>query len=861
MPKLLDENGKRQLLTALADFKQEKYEKCTAALNAFLAEYSNLGVAWKLLGMCQLKLSLDAEHSFSEAMLRGSGDHEVLNNLAYINNQKNNFEQGKYFAQQALDIMPDFNQAYCNLGNACRALKDDNSAVANYRRALELDDGYLDARINLIELLQSQGMAQEASVELDKLKVHRGLDDTMLLRLAWLYINGHRYISAREMLDTVPDERKTAKVMRGISKTYCKKEELDLALSWLKKASEIEKDSADLENDIGLVYAAMGKNKQSMSHFNRSIKLDRKLPDAYANLGMVYAATSDCKKSIENCHKALRINKNLSQCYNTIANVLVVKNKRKWGKQAYRKAISIPGDSYVPILNLALLLCAEGSYEEGFDLLMKSLHHRERPVEALHQLGNIEVECGRMPEAYEFYKRCIELDPRYAPAYGAVGTYLTAMGKLEEGEAHMQKAIALNPDLLELFSPLLYFYNLDKDTPEAKAFEVAKEYGSLMTKRFGKKYVSKENLKEKIVVGFVSGDIRTHPVGYFIENVLNEFNRKYNSEFEIIVYHNHFHYDKITYSVKSKCAHWRDINGVSDYSVYEMIKDDGVDILIDLSGHTDKNRLSLFAARPAKIQATWLGYFATTGLSEIDYVLTDPVSSPPSDQRFFTEKFAYLKNTRLCFTPPVDVVEVIEPPSRTNGYITFGCFQNISKINAEVLEAWGLIMQALPSSRLLLKARHLDVPDNIERFRKFFAARGIDEYRVTIEPDEDRLVYLNTYNRIDICLDTFPFPGGTTTAEALWMATPILTMKGYNMVSRQGELFMNSVHLGDWVADNVSEYVTKAIRFSRDFSMIQNIKGSLRAIALKSPVFDSERFADDLMVLLTSLVNKRSVLQ
>jgi predicted O-linked N-acetylglucosamine transferase (SPINDLY family) len=282
---------------------------------------------------------------------------------------------------------------------------------------------------------------------------------------------------------------------------------------------------------------------------------------------------------------------------------------------------------------------------------------------------------------------------------------------------------------------------------------------------------------------------------------------------------------------------------VDDATAAQQIRDDGIHILIDLGGHTRFNRLATFARKPAPVQVSWLGYFATTGVPGMDYLLTDAISVPPQDLAHFTEDIVYLPETRLCFTQPAEDVNVAPLPASINGHITFGCFQNLRKINDKVLDLWARVLHAVPSSVLLIKNKQLEDPITRQNFVKQMAAAGIVRDRVIMEGQSSYRDYLEAYADVDLMLDTFPFPGGTTTCEALWMGVPTLTLTGDRMISLQGASMLSCVGLTDWIAADSDDYVAKATAKAADTAALAQLRAGLRARMAGSALVDAVRFS------------------
>jgi len=302
---------------------------------------------------------------------------------------------------------------------------------------------------------------------------------------------------------------------------------------------------------------------------------------------------------------------------------------------------------------------------------------------------------------------------------------------------------------------------------------------------------------------------------------------------------------------------WKPIYGKTDEAAANLIYEDGVHVLLDLSGHTSGNRLSMFGHKPSPVQVSWLGYFATTGLNEMDYLIGDPYVTPPKDDGHFTEKVWRLPETRWCFTPPDVDGAIAKPPALKQGYVTFGCFNNATKINDEVVALWAKVLEAIPSSRLLLKTKQFRDQMARENIIQRFAAHGIDSKRISLEESEDRQKYFAAYNKIDITLDPFPFTGGTTSVESLWMGVPLVTLAGGSLISRQGVGVLMNAGLSDWVAADEEEYVAKAVLFASDLDKLASLRAGLRSQVLASPLFDAPRFARNFENALWAMWNQR----
>jgi len=283
--------------------------------------------------------------------------------------------------------------------------------------------------------------------------------------------------------------------------------------------------------------------------------------------------------------------------------------------------------------------------------------------------------------------------------------------------------------------------------------------------------------------------------------------------------------------------------GFNDMEAAQKIHSDGIHILIDLSGHTAKNRLPVFAWRPAPIQVSWLGYFASTGLSEMDYILGDPYVTAHDEAAHFSEKIWQLPETYLCFTPPDLDLKVAPLPAFSNGFVTFGCFNKLSRMTDETVSVRAAILHAVPGSKLFLKDKQLDTESGRNRVISRFAAVDIAADRLILEGISPREEYLNCYGRVDIALSSFPYGGGTTSVEGLWMGVPVITKKGNHFLSHLGESIAHNSGLADWIASDEEEYVAKAVAYASDLDALSDLRNGMRERIVDKPLFDIPRFA------------------
>ena len=507
----------------------------------------------------------------------------------------------------------------------------------------------------------------------------------------------------------------------------------------------------------------------------------------------------------------------------------------------YARAITLKPDLAEAHYNLGHTLQALGRLSEAEASYLQAITIKPDYAQAYSNLGTVLQELGRPEEAEANYKKAIALKPDYAEAFNNLGNVLKDLGRFDEAKASYMRALKLNPDYLSAHNNLLM--QLGSMQFDAAYYQTrARNFSEAVSKNTGLPFTSWSYCRgqENLRIGFVSGDFKSHPVGYFLEGLLNQLQ---SSSVEMYAYSAVDEEDDLTDRLRSLFHSWSLLTGLSDEDAAQKISSDGIHILIDLSGHTAHNRLPVFAWKPAPIQVGWLGYFASTGLPEMDYILGDPYVTPYDEAGHFTEKIWQLPDSYLCFTPPLIGCEVNPLPALANGYVTFGCFNKVSRMTDEVVLARAKILHAVPNSKLFLKDKQLGYPSGRDSILSRFSAHGITADRLILEGKSTRDEYLACYHRVDIALSPFPYGGGTTSAEGLWMGVPVIAKRGTHFLSHLGESIAHNSGLSDWIAVDEEEYVSKAVQFSSDLPALAALRIGLRDQVLQAPLFDAPRFA------------------
>ncbi|HTN93643.1 MAG TPA: tetratricopeptide repeat protein [Gallionella sp.] len=509
---------------------------------------------------------------------------------------------------------------------------------------------------------------------------------------------------------------------------------------------------------------------------------------------------------------------------------------------AFQKVVELtPGDAEAHN-NLGSIYQERGQLDDALASYRHALRIDPRFIEAHYNLGNALTDQGRLEDALASYRAALKLKPDFALALSNMGAALQELGRVDEAIASSRRALQVDPGMPILHSNLLGMLNSTAVLDPQSLLQEARRYGKLAGSKVTARYHSWlcTERPQRLRVGIVSADLHNHPVGYFLEGLIEHLDP---ARIEMFAYQVIPHEDELTLRIKKYFAGWKTLDGLDDEAAARLIHDDGVHMLLDLSGHTEQNRLPVFAWKPAPVQVSWLGYWATTGVAEIDYLIADETGVPPSGRNNFTETIWYLPDTRMCFTPPATSLPVSPLPALHKGHVTFGSFQRLDKLGKDLMPAWSKILSAIPDARLRLARRELSDPAVAAQFVERLKLSGTDRSRVDLHGSLLREAYLASYAEIDMVLDTFPYAGGTTTCEALWMGVPTITLAGETLLARQGASLLTAAGLEQWVAASEEEYVAKAIAFASDLPKLAALRAGLREQVRTSPLFDAPRFA------------------
>ena len=517
----------------------------------------------------------------------------------------------------------------------------------------------------------------------------------------------------------------------------------------------------------------------------------------------------------------------------------------------------------------------KGQLDDAERAYRAAISKGQAPATAWNNLGNVLDELGRIDDAVAAFRAAISSQPNFSSAHNNLGASLAGQGKFVAAAKSYEKAVASDPKnysaqvnlgvaLLEqgdVRKAILVFESVLRedsenlsaahnrlyakvycdDDPAAIVSQHA-DWGRAMPPTNPVR-VDEQDSNKRLRIGYVSPDFRRHSVSFFVEPLLRGHCEQ---NVDVYCYSDSLRSDDVTKRLKGLADHWRPIHGYDDRAVVEMVRDDGIDILVDLAGHTTGNRLAVFASRAAPIQMTALGYPATTGLPAMDYRLCDEVTDPaPTAEAWSTETLLRLSGGLHCFQPPDHPGICVDPPMMKNGFVTFGSFNKLAKVSPQTVEHWADVLTAVPNSRLFLKSKPLAEVETRGRVAQVFEKHGISAERLElvgwVSGDKD---HLEAYGKVDVALDTFPYNGTTTTCEALWMGVPVVTLAGKGHAARVGASILTQVGRREWIASDPSLYTRCVQKLVEDANNLKVVRQSLRARMRESSLCDTRRYAE-----------------
>ncbi|TVR49672.1 MAG: glycosyltransferase [Puniceicoccaceae bacterium] len=753
------------------------------------------------------------------------------------------YEETETLCRELVERSPETAPAWALLGRLARRFGDYNFAAELLEQALALDAAPEESWVALGEVRLAQAAWSEAleafAAALDR---DPGRSDAVHGRALALWRSGDTpsaETAFREGLASSCDRAEAARLRMSYAAFLHERGQVPEAIRQLRKAATAERESAEPWVLLGRWLRESGNPGDALASLNRGLK---KFPEAgglWLEAGKVLLLDGRAREAVDRLRRAAELMPDDGETYFNLGYALQQTGRRGEALEAYRKAEAGGWEAAELHLNLGVLLKDREEFMEAARSFGRALALKPDSVAAYNNLGAVCSQLGMISDAIDCFGKALELEPAMPGALNNLGQLLKNTGRAGEALPCYRRAVEADPGQLGAIQNQLLCTLYQTDLTPQAIFEAHRHWGAVVADAAPRwrRQARSPRSGRRLRIGYLSPDFCAHPVAAFAEALLAGHDRDH---FEIHAYADVLRPDETTGRLCGCVEHWHEVAEWSDEQLAERIERDGIDLLIDLAGHTARNRLQVLAARPAPVTLTALGYPATTGVPGIDYRLTDAEADPEgeADARH-TERLLRLPRTAWCWRPPGQSPLPAPAPCEKNGYITFGSFNNLAKMNAALLETWAEFLRTVPDSRLLLKARPLLDEGVRRRFESFFTARGIASERLRlVGPDAGVEAHLARYHEVDIALDTFPYHGTTTTCEALWMGVPVVTRAGEDHRSRVGVSLLKAVGRPEWIADDAATWVRRVAEMAGDSSALSAVRAGLREDLRRSPLLD-----------------------
>lgn len=747
----------------------------------------------------------EAESAYRQVLAGQPSNADALHMLGLLAHQLGRGDAADW-VRQAIAARPGAPNFHTNLGLILAARGDLDGAIKAHRDALSISPNYPEAHHNLGCALHAKAQLDEAIAEFRQ---------ALSLRPA--------YPEAQNNLGNA---------LKDAGR-------LEDAIAAYRQALSLRAGFPEAQNNLGIALRQAGRLDEAIDAFRAALKLRAQFPESLNNLGRALREAGRLDEAVAALRQAVALRPDYAEAHCHLGQALQEQGQTAQAAAEYRQTLALNPDNAQTWNNLGSALRELRQIDDAIDALKKALMLRPEFAEAYNNLGNAYKGKGELDDAIGAFRRALALRPQFPEALTNLGTALTEAAELEEAITCHRQSLALQPDP-PAASNLLYALHFHPDyTPE----EIYREHVS-WNQTYARPLPAGARLHandpspdRRLRIGYVSPDFRHHAVGYNILGLMREHDR---GQFEVFCYSNVAVSDDLTEQFRSYANEWRDIRPLSDEQACELIRRDGIDVLVDLALHTAGNRLLIFARKPAPVQVSTAGYPGTTGLETMDYRVTDPyLDTPGAGEEFCSEDVVRLPDSFWCFDPMTHEPPVSPLPACGRAFVTFGCLSKFSKINPTVLTLWARVLNQVPGSRLVMMAAK---GAHRQRTIEFLNAMGVEPQRVEFVPYQPRQDYLRVYHGIDIGLDTFPYNGHTTSLDSFWMGVPVITLVGRMPVARAGWCQLCNLELRELAAWDQDQFVALATTLAADLPRLAELRRTLRPRMQSSPLMDARQY-------------------
>ncbi len=627
----------------------------------------------------------------------------------------------------------------------------------------------------------------------------------------------------------------------NLGESYRRSGRWEGAIAAFQRAVELRSEHAETYNNLGIVLNEVGRVEEAIEVYRRALALKPDHHWAYVNLGNALSRLGRHEEAVESFQRVLAFDANFAEAYNSLGVTLQALGRTVEAVAAYRRVIAIEADHLWAHVNLSNVLHELGNRDEAIAVCERVLSLKPDFAEAHNSLGVFLQAEGRVDEAVAAYERATAFRPNFAEGFGNLATIYKDLGRVDEALEAVDRAIELNPHSGRDGGNRLITLHFRPESDAQSILAEHRRWASRHAEPLAAEIRPHQNDRtpgRRLRVGFLSPDFRSHPVGQLLGPLFTHHDR---AAFEFIGYCDVRGADLVTAKLQGLADQWYNIVGLNDALLAERIRADRIDILVDLSLHTAANRMLVFARKPAPVQVTMLGMVSTTGLSTIEYRLTDAYLDPPGvSDADYTEQSIRLPHCFWCYEPTAGTPPVGALPALRNGHVTFGCLNQFAKASRPAQELWIKILRSVPGARLVL---HAPAGRHREALLAQFRDGGIAPDRIEFAERLAHALYLERYNDLDLALDPFPYNGGTTTMDALWMGVPVVTLAGRTAVGRGGVSILSNLGLPELIARTPEQYVARAVAMAGDLDRLAALRAGLRERMQSSPLLDGQGYA------------------
>ncbi|HCI53427.1 MAG TPA: hypothetical protein DE312_08970 [Gallionella sp.] len=790
-------------------FGQHRYAEAAGLARQMTERYPAHEFGWKALGAAlkQLGHTEDALAAMLRSVEISPDDVEAHYNLGVVLQEAHRLEEAELSYRSAIALNAAYADAHCNLGVVLQELGRGREAEACYRRAIQINPRYAAAYSNLANTLMASAELPEAEN------------------------------CCRRALEINPEAADAHSTLGHILE---KQGNLAEAEASFRRALQISPDSAVDFSHLGSVLKAEGRMQEASDCYHRALQINPGYADAHYNLATLFKEQGCLDEAERSYRQALLFNPDFVHAHYNLANVLLSQSRLTEAESGYREAIRLKPDFAEAHNNLGIALRALGRPDEAKASYLDAIRIQRDYAEAHSNLGITLHELGRSSDAAQHIKQALLICPMLAEAHCNLGNVLLGVGRQAEAQASYRRALQCDPDFAEAHSNLIFTMDLAVGSDAAIQQQERKNWDAAHAAHLyqQRNFSNQRDPDKRLRIGYVSADFRVHSAAYAFGAMLTRFSP---DAFEVVAYSNSNREDAMTQRFQQHVTLWRKIIGMSDEAVVDMILADGIDILVDLSGHSSGNRLLVFARKPAPIQITAWGYASGTGLRAMDVLLSDAIFVPPEEAPLYAEQVRYLPCAISYFSPDI-APDVSRLPALSGQGVTFGSYNRLAKNSEAAYRAWAKILRAVPDSRMIFKTPVLDDVAVQDQVRAYFTRAGVAAERIILLGKSPHEEHMAAFNQIDISLDPFPHGGGVSALEGLMMGVPVVTLNWPSLAGRISASIMTTLAMPDWIAGSEDEYVQLAIQKATDIPSLSVLRGQLRGRFMTSVIGDQAAY-------------------